>query len=120
MNVSTHRMLLVQAVASAVLAMSAAAEEVFAAKSQITLPNGQMVSTFDISYDDPVLELYLLSDRTNKAVDAVDTRTNQVVAQLGQGSFVGFTGNNDTSAPTGCLPSITARSGPGMATAPST
>jgi hypothetical protein len=96
-------MLLAQAVASAVLAMSgvAAADEVFTAKSQITLPNGQSVSTFDISYDDPVLELYLLSDRTNKAVDAVDTRTNQVVTQLGQGSFVGFTGNNDTSGPNG-------------------
>jgi hypothetical protein len=93
----------VQAVALAVLATPgvAAADEVFAAKSQITLPNGQMISTFDISYDDPVLELYLLSDRTNQAVDAVNTRTNQVVAQLGQGTFVGFTGNNDTSGPNG-------------------
>jgi hypothetical protein len=103
--VSTHRMLrsFAQAVALAVLATPgvAAADEVFAAKSQITLPNGQMISTFDISYDDPVLELYLLSDRTNSAVDEVDTRTNHVVAQLGQGTFVGFTGNNDTSGPNG-------------------
>jgi hypothetical protein len=80
---------------------AAAADEVFAAKSAITLPNGQSISSFDISYDDPVLELYLLADRTNKAVDAIETRTNQVVAQLGQGSFVGFTGNNDTSGPNG-------------------
>src|SRR5215469_9003033 len=105
MNVSTHRMLrsFAHAVALAVLAMPgvAAADEVFAAKTQITLPNGQIISTFDISYVDPVLELYFLGDRTNKAVDQVDTRTNQVVAQLGQGTFVGFTGNNDTSGPNG-------------------
>ena len=105
MNVSTHRMLrsFAHAVVLAVLATPgvAAADEVFAAKTQITLPNGQSISAFDISYDDPVLELYFLGDRTNKAVDQVDTRTNQVVAQLGQGTFVGFTGNNDTSGPNG-------------------
>jgi len=105
--VSTHRMLgyFARAIVLAVLATPgvAAADEVFAAKSAITLPNGQSISTFDISYDDPVLELYLLGDRTNKAVDAIDTRSNQVVAQLGQGSFVGFTGNNDTSGPNGVL-----------------
>ena len=104
---STHRMLgyFARAIVLAVLATPgvAAADEVFAAKSAITLPNGQSISTFDISYDDPVLELYLLGDRTNKAVDAIDTRSNQVVAQLGQGSFVGFTGNNDTSGPNGVL-----------------
>jgi hypothetical protein len=92
-----------RAIVLAVLATpgAAAPDEVFAAKSAITLPNGQSISSFDISYDDPVLELYLLADRTNKAVDAIETRTNQVVAQLGQGSFVGFTGNNDTSGPNG-------------------
>jgi hypothetical protein len=107
MNVSTQRTLwsFAYAIALAILATpgAAAADEVFAAKTQITLPNGQSISTFDISYDDPVLERYFLSDRTNAAVDQIDTRTNQVTAQLGQGSFVGFTGNNDTSGPNGVL-----------------
>jgi hypothetical protein len=82
---------------------AARADESFTATSQVTLPSGQKITSFDISYDDPVIGLYVLSDRTNFAVDAIDTDTNTVAAQLGKGQFVGFTGNNDTSGPNGAV-----------------
>jgi DNA-binding beta-propeller fold protein YncE len=90
------------AVAPALVAMMgvAAADEVFAPTTAISVePNG--ISSFDISYVDPVIGIYILSDRTNKTVDVIDTRTNTVTTQLGAGTFVGFTGNNDTSGPNG-------------------
>jgi hypothetical protein len=62
-------------------------------------PDG--ISSFDISYVDPVIGNYFLSDRTNKTVDVIDTATRTVATQLGLGSFVGFTGDNDTSGPNG-------------------
>jgi hypothetical protein len=82
---------------------AAAADEVFKATTAITLPGGQKVSSFDISFVDPVIGLYILGDRTNKAVDVVDTDNNTVLVQLGKGSFTGATGNNDTSGPDGVL-----------------
>jgi hypothetical protein len=89
------------------LAGNAFADEVYAPAAAITLPNGQLITTFDISFDDPVLEAYFLSDRTNKAVDVVDTRTNTLSAQLlgtgTGGTFAGATGNNNTSGPNGVL-----------------
>jgi hypothetical protein len=61
-----------------------------------------------------------LADRTNKAVDAVDTTTNTVSAQLGAGQFVGFTGNNDTSGPNSVVivdhKEVWAGDGPGTGT----
>src|SRR5713226_9744133 len=66
-----------------------AADEVFKVTTAITLPNGQVVRSFDISFVDPVIRLYLLADRTNKAVDVIDTGTNTVLAQLRKGLFTG-------------------------------
>src|SRR5258708_21432448 len=82
---------------------ASAADEVFKATTAITLPAGQKVVSFDISFVDPVIGLYILGDRTNKAVDVIDTETNTVLVQLGKGSFTGATGNNDTSGPDGVL-----------------
>ena len=48
------------------------------------------ISSFDISFDDPVIATYILSDRTNHAVDVVDTALEKLVAQLGAGLFVGL------------------------------
>jgi hypothetical protein len=64
---------------------AAAADEVFGATSAITLPSGQKVTSFDISFVDPVISLYILADRTNAAVDVVDTDTNTVLTQLKAG-----------------------------------
>src|SRR5690349_12664417 len=92
------------AIASAVLlpATTLAADETFALKTVISLPNNQKIQSFDISYVDPVIGVYILGDRTNKAVDVIDTTTNTVLTQLMAG-FVGATGNNDTSGPDGVL-----------------
>src|SRR5881394_1142945 len=76
---------------------ASAADEVFKVKTAITLPAGQKITSFDISFVDPVVGLYILGDRTNQAVDVIDTETNTVLVQLGKGSFAGATGNNDTS-----------------------
>jgi hypothetical protein len=82
-------------------------DEGFAPTTAITLPNGQMISKFDISFVDPVLELYLLADRSNKAIDVIDTGSNTLSMQLlgtgPNGTFQGFTGSNDTSGPNGVL-----------------
>src|SRR5882672_12584723 len=83
--------------------VASAADEVFRPTTAITLPSGQQILSFDISFVDPVIGLYILGDRTNKAVDVIDTDTNTVLTQLGKGSFKGATGNNDTSGPDGVL-----------------
>jgi hypothetical protein len=69
----------------------------------ISLPNGQHVTSFDISFVDPISHTYVLGDRTSKAVDVIDTSTNTIRMQAGQGLFVGFTGNNSTSGPDGVM-----------------
>ena len=79
-----------------------AADEAFAPVAVISLPGGQKVQSFDISFVDPVIGIYILGDRTNKAVDVIDTTTNSVLTQL-TGGFVGATGNNDTSGPDGVM-----------------
>jgi hypothetical protein len=55
---------------------------------------------FDISWVDQGTETYYLADRSNAAVDVVDTDTDTLVGQL-TGGFKGFTGNNATSGPNG-------------------
>ena len=79
---------------------TASADEVFKPTSIVTGFGSQEIFSFDISFADPRRSVYLLADRTNSAVDVVDTRTNKLVKQLTPG-FVGFTGNNDTSGPNG-------------------
>jgi hypothetical protein len=75
----------------------------------ITLPGGELVTAFDISFVDPVLRLYLLGDRTNKAVDVIDPDTNTVLTPLGAGLFTGTAacsppaGANDCAGPNGVL-----------------
>ncbi len=48
---------------------------------------GKPLSVFDISAVDPKLPLYYLADRSNAALDIIDTRDNTVVGQVG--GFVG-------------------------------
>jgi hypothetical protein len=74
----------------------------FAPTTAISLPNGAKITSFDISYVNPTIGLYLLGDRTNKSIDVVDTATNQVKALLhATPPFAGATGNNNTSGPDG-------------------
>ena len=87
----------------AVAQSSSGSDEGLFAKSQATLPNGQLIRGFDISYVDVAQGLYLLADRTNKAVDVFSTGGPTFLFQAGQGLFAGATGNNNTSGPDGVL-----------------
>ena len=64
---------------------------------------GKPLNSFDISFADPAIGLYALGDRTNNAVDLVDTHDNTFLGFCGHGLFTGATGNNDTSGPDGVL-----------------
>ena len=73
------------AIASTVLlpaTVVSAADETFAPTTVISLPSGQKIQSFDISFVDPVTGIYILGDRTNTAVDVIDTTTNTVLTQL--------------------------------------
>ena len=62
------------------------------------------VTSFDISFVDPVIGLYLLADRTNKAVDVIDTTTNTVLVQLtATPPFAGRYPSNDNAGPDGVI-----------------
>jgi hypothetical protein len=97
------------AVALLLLGQAASADEIYSARTQITLPSTApstgKVTSFDISYVDPVIGLYLLSDRTNKAVDVIDTTTNTVLVQLTSPTapFAGATPSNNNAGPDGVI-----------------
>src|ERR1017187_1686626 len=61
------------------------ADETFAPIAVISMPGGQKIQSFDISFVDPVIGIYVLGDRTNFAVDVIDTTTNTVLTQLTAG-----------------------------------
>jgi hypothetical protein len=79
----------------------AVADEVFTVRDTVAVTGSPLVS-FDISWVDPYIHTYFLSDRSNSAVDVVDTKTHTMVNQF-KASFAGNTGNNDTSGPNGVL-----------------
>jgi hypothetical protein len=63
---------------------------------------GAKITSFDISWVDPVRKKYYLANRTSKAIIVVDTTSNMVVGNFAPG-FAGNTGNNNTSGPDGVL-----------------
>ena len=85
-------------------ALAAPPDEIYSARTQVTLPGGNKVTSFDISFVDPVIGLYLLADRTNKVVNVIDTTTNTVLTQLtATPAFAGATPSNDNAGPDGVL-----------------
>jgi len=102
------------AMASALLSMSApagAADEAFTATKAISAPSGN-INSFDISFVDPALGVYLLGDRTQNAIDVIDTDSNTFARQLGKGVFTGPgacppikqpAGANDCAGPDGVV-----------------
>src|SRR5271168_5105714 len=85
-------------------AASAAPDEIYTARTVITLPGTDKVTSFDISFVDPVIGLYLLADRTNKVVDVIDTSTNTVLVQLtATPPFAGVTPSNNNAGPDGVI-----------------
>jgi hypothetical protein len=68
-------------------------------------PNTKMFG-FDISWVDPTTGLYFLADRSNAALDVIDTKTDTLFGQIGGpapngAGFAGDTGNTGTSGPNG-------------------
>ena len=105
---------LIAAIAPCVVAMSTTASAAppdsdnFAGTAAVTVSNhggvtAAPLTSFDISFVDPTIGLYALGDRTNNAVDLVDTHSNTFLSFCGHGKFKGFTGSNDTSGPDGVL-----------------
>jgi hypothetical protein len=65
---------------------------------------GNPVNGFDISFVDQPSQTYYLADRSNKAIDVVDARTDTFTRQIGAGLFVGVDPRgNDFSGPDGVL-----------------
>jgi len=82
--------------------------DVFRPIAAVTIGNlegvtAKPLNSFDISFVDPAIGLYVLGDRTNNAVDLVDTHDLTFLGFCGQGQFAGATGNNNTSGPDGVL-----------------
>jgi hypothetical protein len=75
--------------AAAVLALPAAAlaDPFFTLKTTVVV-QGNALNSFDISWVDPELHAYLLSDRSNKAVDVINTFT-KAATNLAAGQFAG-------------------------------
>jgi hypothetical protein len=71
--------------AVALLAMSAtanaASDETFTVKKVITVP-GAPLTSFDITFDDANIHLLAQADRSNNAVDLIDTNTNTFIKHL--------------------------------------
>jgi hypothetical protein len=74
-------------------------------KTSIAVPNSNTPSfSFDISHADN--GKYYLADRTNAAVDVVDTSSNALIAQIkgsGASSFTGVGATTDVSGPDGLV-----------------
>jgi hypothetical protein len=76
------------------------ADEVFSVTAVIFEPGGARFASGDISFDDPVLRRYFMADKTNAAVDRVDTDSN-AIDWLAKGSFKGATANRNVGGPNG-------------------
>lgn len=63
-------------------------------------PSGDL-SAFDISYFDPVTNLYVLGDRSNAGIDIISGASLTFLGRAG--GFAGATGNNATSGPDGVV-----------------
>jgi hypothetical protein len=68
----------------------------------IPVPGSVPMVSFDISWVDPDTHLYYLGDRSNQAVDVVNTKTNKFVKMI-LGGFHGYFGSNDTAGPNGVV-----------------
>jgi YVTN family beta-propeller protein len=58
-------------------------------KKIATIALAKVPTSMDIGWVDPATQRYYVADRTNQAVDVIDTTTNKLLAQIG-----GFVGDN--------------------------
>jgi DNA-binding beta-propeller fold protein YncE len=74
--------------------------------AKIAIP-GKPLKAFDISWVDSASGHYYLADRSNASIDVFDSRTNQLVTQIG--GFVGAKSSNDISGPDGVVTTFSNR-----------
>jgi hypothetical protein len=82
----------------------ASAQDAFSLKTTVTI-SGVALSSFDISWFDPEVRAYLLSDRSNKAIDVIDAATKaQRQLQVGQfaGAVTDYPGTATACPPNSC------------------
>jgi hypothetical protein len=77
---------------------AAYATETLALKTVVSMPAGAKITSFDISFVDPLVGYYILGDRTNKGIDVISTATNTLQFTAGAGLFKGVAHNPDGSA----------------------
>src|SRR5215510_1900934 len=95
---------LVGAGVSCLLAVAArSAEETYNVTTVIPVPGG--LTSFDIAFVDANINTFVLADRTNKAIDVIDTRTNTLKHQYtASPPFVGIVASPaDSSGPNGVI-----------------
>ena len=91
--------------------LTSAVAQVFSPTAAITVGDGTAapLNSFDISFVEPAIGLYVLGDRSNNAVDMVDTHSNAFLGFCGHNQFQGAvpnpngTINNNVSGPNGVL-----------------
>jgi len=91
--------------------LTSAVAQVFSPTAAITVGDetAQPLNSFDISFVEPAIGLYVLGDRTNNAIDMVDTHSNAFLGFCGHNQFQGAvpnpngTINNNVSGPNGVL-----------------
>src|SRR5262249_44637703 len=91
--------------------LTSAAAQVFGPTAAVTVGDdtARPLNSFDISFVEPAIGLYVLGDRTNNAVDMVDTHSNAFLGFCGHNQFQGAvpnpngTINNNVSGPNGVL-----------------
>ncbi len=66
-------------------------------QNTIQIPGNHRLTSFDISWVDPVKALYFLADRSNDGIDVINTANNTFHARLGAGTFAGIHFVNPTS-----------------------
>src|SRR5215475_3576211 len=95
---------LVGAGVSCLLAVAArSAEETYTLKTIVPIPGG--LTSFDIAFVDANIHTFVLADRTNKAIDVVNTMSNKVIAQrTANPPFVGIVASPaNASGPNGVI-----------------
>ena len=91
--------------------LTSAVAQVFSPTAAITVGDdtARPLNSFDISFVESAIGLYVLGDRTNNAVDMVDTHSNAFLGFCGHNQFQGAvhnpngTVNNNVSGPNGVL-----------------
>jgi len=85
------------------LAVAAHSDETYSLKTIVPIPGG--LTSFDIAFVDANINTFVLADRTNKAIDVIDTRTNTLKHQYtASPPFVGIVASPaDSSGPNGVI-----------------